>query len=99
MKLLIGASALSLLVIGPALATAPDCQAQLSSIKGYMSENLSVRPRVTATYNEAKRLCNDGREMQAQALARNIRATIAQALSGSAISATNDAQRRAAVGG
>ena len=82
MMKLLGASALSLLMIGPAWATAPHCQAQLSSIKGYMSENPGAARRLTTTYGRAARLCKDGREEQAQALAQDIRDRIAQSLSG-----------------
>ncbi|HUH84708.1 MAG TPA: hypothetical protein VLX85_08850 [Stellaceae bacterium] len=79
---LLGATALSVLVIGPAWATAPHCHAQLSSIKGYMSENPGDASRLATTYGRAERLCKDGREEQAQALAQDIRNDIAQSMSG-----------------
>jgi len=80
-KLAIGASALSLLVIGPAWATAPSCQAQLSSIKGYMSEYPATVRRIVSTYNEAARMCKYGWRMEAEDLARSMRDTLAQSFS------------------
>ncbi len=75
---LIGAGALVVLASGPSLAVAPDCHDQLTQVRAEMAGNPHLPSADLQKYNEAERLCADGKEMQAQQLAREIRDDIAE---------------------
>jgi hypothetical protein len=73
---LLTASALSLLVISPGLAIAPTCEQQLLEIKGQLADHPDAE--ISAKYKEATQLCGDKKDIEAQAMARDIREQMAR---------------------
>jgi hypothetical protein len=72
----IGALTLGLLTT-PAFAIAPNCADQLAEIKAQMTSEMLAQSALGNKYEEADRLCKQGNDMQAQALAREIREQMA----------------------
>ena len=79
-KCLIGASALAILAIAPApaFAVAPNCADQLAQIKSELAGQVDAKPAIRDKYQEAERLCAANKDMEAQQLAQEIRAEMAQ---------------------
>lgn len=77
-RYLIGAGALAVLAANPALAVGPNCGDQLAQIKGQLSSEQLAQSAEAKQFQEAQRLCNSGKDMEAQALARQIREEMAQ---------------------
>ncbi len=77
-RLLLGAGILVVLASAPAFAIAPGCHDQLAQIKGEMSAYHESQSDLANKYQEAERLCNENKEEQAQAMARQIRDEMAQ---------------------
>lgn len=76
-RYLIGAGAITLLAASPALAVGPNCGDQLAQLKAQLSSQHAQSAEATK-YQEAERLCNAGKDMEAQNLARQIREGMAQ---------------------
>jgi hypothetical protein len=79
-KHVLTASALSVLVFSPALAIAPTCTEQLSEIKGQLADHPDAQ--ISAKYKEAERLCSDKKDIEAQALTKDIREQMARKTGG-----------------
>ena len=77
-RYLIGVSAITLLVTNPALAVGANCGDQLAQIKAQLSSEQLAQSAEAKQYQEAERLCNAGKDMEAQDLARQIREEMAQ---------------------
>ena len=77
LKSLVAAAALLALAAGPALAIAPQCQAQLQAVGKQLQQKAGAKEALEAKYGEAQRLCRDNKDEQAQALARQIREELA----------------------
>jgi hypothetical protein len=73
----VGAVALTLLASSPAFAIAPNCADQLAQVKAEMTSDVLAQSQLGKKYEEANRLCTAGNDMQAQALAREIRQEMA----------------------
>jgi hypothetical protein len=72
------ACALSMLIAGPASAIGQNCGDQLATIKGQLADRPDARSSVDAKYKEAERLCSDKKDIEAQALTREIQEQLAQ---------------------
>lgn len=92
-KYVLSAAALAMLATGPALAVGPDCMDQLTAIQGMMAQQPQAKASVNDKYNEALRLCNEHKDMQSEALAREIRDQLAT--SGGSGTSTPGGQSRA----
>jgi hypothetical protein len=77
-RYVLSACALSILVAGPASAVGQNCADQLATIKGQLADRPDARSSVDAKYKEAERLCTDKKDMEAQALTREIQEQLAQ---------------------
>lgn len=77
-RYLIGAGALALLAASPVFAVGPNCADQLAQIKGQLSSEQLAQSAEAKQFQEAERLCNAGKDMEAQDLARQIRGEMAQ---------------------
>ena len=77
-RYLIGAGAITLLALNPALAVGPSCGDQLAQIKAQLSSEQLAQSAEAKQYQQAERLCNAGKDMEAQNLARQIREEMAQ---------------------
>ncbi len=77
LKSLVPAAALIALAAGPALAIAPQCQAQLQTLGKQLQQKTGAKDALQAKYDEAQRLCRDNKDEQAQSLARQIRDELA----------------------
>jgi hypothetical protein len=77
-RYVLSACALSMLVAGPASAVGQNCQDQLATIKGQLADRPDARSSVDAKYKEAERLCSDKKDIEAQALTREIQEQLAQ---------------------
>ncbi len=77
-RLLLGAGILALFVSGPAFAIAPGCHDQLAQIKGEMTTYHDQQADLANKYREAERLCNENKDEEAQAMARQIRDEMAK---------------------
>jgi hypothetical protein len=78
MRYLIGAGAIAMLAANPAHAIAPNCGGQLAQLNAQLSSEQRTRSTEGKQYQEAERLCNAGKDMEAQGLARKIREEMAQ---------------------
>jgi hypothetical protein len=88
--------ALSMLVAGPALAVGASCEDQLASIKDQITDHPDAPSSVDAKYTEAKRLCSEKKDMEAQALAREIQEQLAQKGAGTASGSSSPTDRSSA---
>ncbi len=77
LKSVIAAAALLALATGPALAIAPQCEAQLQAGGKQLQQKAGAKEALEAKYGEAQRLCRENKDEQAQALARQIREELA----------------------
>jgi hypothetical protein len=71
------AAAFGLLATTQAFAIAPNCADELAQIKSEMTSDVLAQSALGKKYEEAKRLCAAGNEMQAQGLARELREEMA----------------------
>ena len=76
-KPVIGAAILSLLAIGPAFGIAPPCQDQLAQVDRQLAEKSGAKAALTAKLDEAKRLCQESKNEEAQDMAQQIRQELA----------------------
>ena len=74
---IIGGGILALLAT-PALAVGSNCGDQLAQIKGQLSSEQLAQSAEAKQFQEAERLCNSGKDMEAQDLARQLREEMAQ---------------------
>lgn len=81
-RYLVAASATLLCSIGPALAIAPQCQDQLRQLSAQMQQQGGENPGIKSKYDEARRLCDEHKEQQAQDLALQIRGELGRNASG-----------------
>ncbi len=80
---IIGAAAFGLLATSSAFAIAPNCADQLAQIKAEATSDVLAQSPLGKKYEEANHLCATGNDMQAQALAREIREEMANKRGGS----------------
>jgi hypothetical protein len=80
---ILGAAAFGLLATSSAFAIAPNCADQLAQIKAEVTSDVLAQSALGKKYQEATRLCEAGNDMQAQALAREIREGMADKNAGS----------------
>lgn len=74
----VGVVAFGLLATSSAFAIAPNCADQLAQIKMEATSDVLAQSPLGKKYQEATRLCEAGNDMQAQALAREIREEMAE---------------------
>ena len=77
-RYLIGAGAIILALATPAFAVGATCGDQLAQLKAQLSSEQLAQSNEAKQYQEAERLCNSGKDMEAQDLARQIREEMAQ---------------------
>ncbi len=77
-KYLIGAGAIIVLASNPTFAIGPNCNDQLAQLKAQLSSELLAQSPEAKQYQEAERLCNSGKDMEAQNMARRIREEMAR---------------------
>ncbi len=77
-KYLIGAGAIVVLASHPTLAVGPNCSDQLAQIKAQLSSEQLAQSPEAKQYEQAERLCNAGKDIEAQDMARQIREQMAQ---------------------
>jgi hypothetical protein len=82
MRSVFGAAVIGLFASGPAFAIAPNCADQLAEIKAQVTSEMLAQSALGNKYEEADRLCKQGNDMQAQALAREIREQMAEKANG-----------------
>jgi hypothetical protein len=73
LKHVLAAGALVLVTAAPALAIAPECGAQLAQLKAELSQYGKKDGVLEGKYSQAEKLCAQGKEEDAQQLAREIR--------------------------
>ena len=70
---ILGASAVAILSITPALAITPNCETQLNQIKVELDQQKVKSESLVSKYQQAETLCAAKDEMEAQKLAQEIR--------------------------
>jgi hypothetical protein len=91
LKQLVAAGGLLSLTVGPALAIAPECGAQLNSIDGLISQHPDKAASVKDRRDRAQQLCAQGKDIESQDLLRQVREEIG-GTSGSGTSAAGGTQ-------
>jgi hypothetical protein len=89
MNRILGASAVAVLSITPALAITPNCETQLSQIRVELDQQKVKAESMVSKYQQAERLCAAKQEMEAQKLAQEIRQEMGQSASTTGGAATN----------
>lgn len=92
---IVGAAAFGWLATSSAFAIAPNCADQLAQIKAEVTSDVLAQSALGKKYQEANRLCEAGNDMQAQALAREIREEMDDKNAGSAGSSVNGPSKAA----
>jgi len=76
---LAGATALMLVVAGPAFAVGPTCGDQIAALRGQLQDSARARASLGAKVEQADQLCKQNKDEEAQNLLRQIHEQMSQA--------------------
>jgi hypothetical protein len=76
---LAGATALMLVIAGPAFAIGPSCGDQIAALRGQLRDSARARAEVGAKVEQADQLCKQNKDEEAQNLLRQVREQLSEA--------------------